>query len=767
MAIQVLNDQFKAFVSFAQDAIRSDASGKSVAQLGDGGSARPVSVIRNTSDEVHAFFRSSENKDLNDRVRESFLKSVINIFGKTIDDVPEAVQKALNMGDYNKGRPLTARRILAVNESITQALSRESKALAGRLEIEKGISSDDFRAQAKEAIKAGMGDSAMNRLVARLANELAASGTSAKEVAALTCCLDKNLDCYARQVKTYGRDVALGKAIDDFDHDIAHDSKLSKSTRDLADQFIRDLKAAYLEAQFDGFKGELQSLDPDLSSMVTPRVVTNLFARKKTSNMAHVVDDFKFIKTNLERFGRALQEDIRNAEPILKEAFVAGGYSEADAQKMVTRLKGELQDAFVKGFYGNSNYRGTSLVDNAILLRDNARFVNELGFGKLLEASAPDDIAVGEKFRLAAKFTDEVVGLFFKSIKTPEPYDQYADALRNVTDKILRKSREGVQSSGSSDKPEKALTLREAYDRAFDLIKKAHDAAGGDARTIKVLQRNATDIFINTAGDLRSEEKVLTIMRSHREAFKAADAFREETGVNVDEIVMSFCDHLYTSVIPQGAVKELLNAARTYAKDAFDGFDGSAKSFMKGFVGLSRAASFGTGHGPIDITAFPVTDGGGRGAVANLFVRTVMAVMEADKRKAVVNFVKSDVFALLHSNNNLLSDSLNASRTDIRDGAPRAFEAMESFVEAYMNEEIVRKPAQVKISSLGIDPLDMTLFRGPALKGLGQQDRELYDVGMALYSKPHTPTELKELESNVRQWFAEGVAKEDILARLG
>ena len=58
--------------------------------------------------------RSQDQKALNDATRAVFRQAVIDIFGTSIDDVPKKVRSAMCLSDYGHGKPLTARRILAV-----------------------------------------------------------------------------------------------------------------------------------------------------------------------------------------------------------------------------------------------------------------------------------------------------------------------------------------------------------------------------------------------------------------------------------------------------------------------------------------------------------------------------------------------------------------------------------------------------------------------------------------------------------------------------
>ncbi len=68
-----------------------------------------------------ALFRSRANKEANDATRALFKSAVFEMFGGE-DNVPESVRAAMKMEDYGKGRPLTARRILAVKAAVDAAI---------------------------------------------------------------------------------------------------------------------------------------------------------------------------------------------------------------------------------------------------------------------------------------------------------------------------------------------------------------------------------------------------------------------------------------------------------------------------------------------------------------------------------------------------------------------------------------------------------------------------------------------------------------------
>lgn len=111
---------FQSFVDFANAPARSE---KAVARLATedlsarDGERTVTNITTTTTDKAFAFRRSRADKNANDATRSAFLKAVSDMFGGE-KFIPESVRKAMLMKDYNCGKPLTARRIAAVQKAI-------------------------------------------------------------------------------------------------------------------------------------------------------------------------------------------------------------------------------------------------------------------------------------------------------------------------------------------------------------------------------------------------------------------------------------------------------------------------------------------------------------------------------------------------------------------------------------------------------------------------------------------------------------------------
>ena len=128
--INAVNEQFSRFVSFAEGRMAAGKD-KAIASKGDiekgGGTTLEERNIKTSSrfDWVSlSFLRWKGARSDNNAVRELFRKCVADMFGGE-KNIPESVRTAMLMKDYGCGKPLTARRIIAVRDAIAN-LEREN-----------------------------------------------------------------------------------------------------------------------------------------------------------------------------------------------------------------------------------------------------------------------------------------------------------------------------------------------------------------------------------------------------------------------------------------------------------------------------------------------------------------------------------------------------------------------------------------------------------------------------------------------------------------
>ena len=128
------NNAFKSFVDFAQNRL-GENQGKAVAdaRIKKFNGEEVLTIAHAKTDEVHKWLRTGDECDVNDRTRAIFRAAVVNMFGGE-SKVPESVKKAMLMEDYDKGKPLTARRILAVKAAVDADGTAKARSATIRLE---------------------------------------------------------------------------------------------------------------------------------------------------------------------------------------------------------------------------------------------------------------------------------------------------------------------------------------------------------------------------------------------------------------------------------------------------------------------------------------------------------------------------------------------------------------------------------------------------------------------------------------------------------
>ena len=124
LGINGYNDAFKAFTDFAAQATKgstiAQVGGEKNTVVGAGPLAGRTIVAKTSFDFIGNVGRRQESRDVNNEVRELFKQAIADLFhGES--NIPMSVLDAMKLADFGKGKPLTARRILAVKAAIDQA----------------------------------------------------------------------------------------------------------------------------------------------------------------------------------------------------------------------------------------------------------------------------------------------------------------------------------------------------------------------------------------------------------------------------------------------------------------------------------------------------------------------------------------------------------------------------------------------------------------------------------------------------------------------
>ena len=238
------NATFRSFVTFAEGAMLKGKGAKSIANAQVFG-GRNISIVESCADKTGfagGFHRTSAVGKVNDATRNLFLKSVIDMFGGE-KNIPKSVEKALKTEDYYRGKPLTARRILAVSKAIddTGILIGRAKAVyksaSAAISYIKTFTEDKEMMARAKALGFTSAETPKLALAVRIARVLKnfdalkalldAGKLTAKEVVKI---------CYP-EIKNPGKDML--KAVNDFDNTI--DDTIENELDEAADMSVRSI----------------------------------------------------------------------------------------------------------------------------------------------------------------------------------------------------------------------------------------------------------------------------------------------------------------------------------------------------------------------------------------------------------------------------------------------------------------------------------------------------------------------------------------------
>ena len=131
------NALFTAFEQFASSKM-DDNNAKAIARIGEGDHV----IMAATGDKVAPLWRRQSNKNANDQVRASFRSMLVNIF-EGEGNIPASVRAVLKEHDYGQGKPLTARRILAVQTTVDQYFADKAQTLMAEA-VRQGVEDNEM-----------------------------------------------------------------------------------------------------------------------------------------------------------------------------------------------------------------------------------------------------------------------------------------------------------------------------------------------------------------------------------------------------------------------------------------------------------------------------------------------------------------------------------------------------------------------------------------------------------------------------------------------
>ena len=143
------NDTFRAFTDFAKVMTQSKGGMNSIARVETGvdittGALAGRTVTASTTDSIRGlfkWFRSPDDQTANNETRKIFRDAINEMFGGD-SKIPDSVRDAMRMADYDKGKPLTARRILIVKEAVDAAISAAKSEMRAAIAQAKDVAKD-------------------------------------------------------------------------------------------------------------------------------------------------------------------------------------------------------------------------------------------------------------------------------------------------------------------------------------------------------------------------------------------------------------------------------------------------------------------------------------------------------------------------------------------------------------------------------------------------------------------------------------------------
>ena len=285
MAITI-NQQFLKFVQFAErqaNPAKSEAIAR-VTGREDALAGRTISAA--TGDRVRGVFhwggRSDDNETKNNETRALFREAVADIFGGE-KNIPESVKKAMVLGDYNQGKPLTARRIMAVQKAMRPYIIED--AVSGAVENIGGMNRKYNRAVAIDLEQLSPQEQRQAvRIVKRYASGLDDWGIRAlANAVVLAMAAGYNPQTEARRVKAM---IAPFRTFGFGDAKLAEvDRRLLPHTQDLLKEYMSPEEAWHFDKEgvFDNFikdadrtyytlNGEAMNLDPKVVGIFKEKI---------------------------------------------------------------------------------------------------------------------------------------------------------------------------------------------------------------------------------------------------------------------------------------------------------------------------------------------------------------------------------------------------------------------------------------------------------------------------------------------------------------
>jgi len=176
MTVNLNNAQFNQFVQFAESQANPGKS-EAIARVAGGRDALAGRTITaSDTDHVRGWLswgtRSGADATENNDVRALFREAVFSMFGGEAN-VPDSVKTAMRLEDYDKGKPLTARRIIAVRDAVLQVADKVDNGAIDRKKAESlvdgAIANFDKALLAKKGGQMMLGNALRDKIIGAVA----------------------------------------------------------------------------------------------------------------------------------------------------------------------------------------------------------------------------------------------------------------------------------------------------------------------------------------------------------------------------------------------------------------------------------------------------------------------------------------------------------------------------------------------------------------------------------------------------------------------
>ena len=158
----VISEQYRRFVEFAQTHV-NQGNGDAIARDGGAAAGGPLAgrtiTVAADNDYVKQWFRPDNQQNANNIARDLFRRTIIDMFGGSMANVPQNVRDAMQLSNFNHGgHPLTARRIMFVKIEVDKIIAAATEFNGAILNAIMGGNADQLPQDMQNVLRSVMND---------------------------------------------------------------------------------------------------------------------------------------------------------------------------------------------------------------------------------------------------------------------------------------------------------------------------------------------------------------------------------------------------------------------------------------------------------------------------------------------------------------------------------------------------------------------------------------------------------------------------------